>query len=72
VQDTEIYQQARARARRTLTFRLDRQERRILSQVHGRVPTSGELARLAAIRREREGRRAGHRRAFPMLSLWNT
>jgi hypothetical protein len=52
VQDTEVYQRARAKARHTMTFRLRRQERCLTSALRTRQPTAAELARLAALRSE--------------------
>lgn len=60
--DTDAYRRARTRARRTMTFWLRRQERRLLAELRHRYPTTPELARLAALRAElrvRDGR-VGH------------
>jgi hypothetical protein len=69
VQETEIYRHARAKARRTLSYRLYRRERRIISNARQRLLTGTELARLAAIRSEIQARRAGHRRARSLPRL---
>jgi head-tail adaptor len=52
VQDTEVYQRARDKARRTITIRLRWQEQRITAALRHRPPTAAELARLAALRSE--------------------
>jgi hypothetical protein len=59
VDDPDIFQRAKARARRTATVRLRRQERRLSVQAQWRPLLTGELVRLAAIRTELLARRTG-------------
>jgi hypothetical protein len=56
MQDQDVYQRARVRARRTTTFRLRRQEHRLVVHAHTQRPTSTQLARLAAVRSELRAR----------------
>jgi hypothetical protein len=55
-QDHVVYQQARTKARRTSTFRLRRQEQRLVVHVRARRPTDVQLAHLAALRSELRAR----------------
>ena len=57
--EVDIFQQARAKARRTATVRLRRQERRLSLQAQWRPLLTPELARLAAIRTELRARTLG-------------
>jgi hypothetical protein len=59
VDQVDIFQQARAKARRTATVRLRRQERRLSIQAQWRPLLTAELARLAAIRTELKARTLG-------------
>jgi hypothetical protein len=57
--EAELYRLARAKARRTLTFRLRRQERRIVARARITRPSRVELIRLGAVRSELQVRSTG-------------
>jgi hypothetical protein len=60
VDQVDIFQAARAKARRTGTIRLRRQERRLSIQAQWRPLLTVELIRLAAARTELRARTLGH------------
>jgi hypothetical protein len=55
----EVYEQARAKARRTPTFLLRRRQRRVMARVRQRWPDAADLAELAAARVELDVRSVG-------------
>ena len=59
VDDLMTYARARAKARRTASFRLRRQERRLTARARLRPLDNDELARLAAARTELQARGDG-------------
>jgi hypothetical protein len=67
---TDMYRQARSRARRTPTFVLRRRERRIVTRSLVQRPHAHELAALAAARTELQARTTDAGRRLRTLRPW--